>query len=110
MEQTTATLVLAACAVLVLARVARPLVAWKVGLIAAMAAFLGLTMVFAPLRDYFALIDPPRGTVIMMAVVIAITAVLLPLVWRLCDRLIAWGEVRSAAWRERRAARRPVAA
>jgi cation-transporting ATPase E len=105
-ERTTATLVLAASAVLVLARVARPLVAWKVALIATMAAFLGLTMVFEPLRDYFELVDPPRGTLVMMAIVVAITAVLLPLVWRLCDRVIAWGEARLGA---RRAAR-PAAA
>ena len=110
MEQTTATLVLAACAVLVLARVARPLVAWKIGLIATMALFLGLTMVLEPLRDYFALVEPPRGTVSMMGIVIAITAVLLPIVWRLCDRLIGWGEVRFTAWRAQRASRRGVTA
>ncbi len=41
-ERTTATIVLAACAVLVLARVARPLRPWKVALIASMAVFLAL--------------------------------------------------------------------
>ncbi|HEX4980386.1 MAG TPA: HAD-IC family P-type ATPase, partial [Ilumatobacteraceae bacterium] len=49
-ERTTATLVLAASAVLVLVRVARPIRAWKIGLIAVMATFIGLTMVLPPLR------------------------------------------------------------
>lgn len=93
-ERTVATVVLAACAVLVLARVARPLAMWKVMLIAAMAAFLALALLFDPLRDYFALSDPPSGTLIMMAVVVGATGVLLPVVWRIGDRLIGWAETR----------------
>ena len=87
-----ATVVLAASAILVLARVARPLVAWKIALIAAMAAFLGLALVLRPLRNYFVLVDPPSGTTIMMAVVIAATGLVLPAVWRLGDRVIGWSE------------------
>ena len=83
---------LAASAVLVLARVARPLVAWKIALIVAMAVFLGLTMVFEPLRDYFELVDPPRDTMLMALAVIAATAVLMQPVWVLGDRVVAWGE------------------
>jgi cation-transporting ATPase E len=101
-ERTTATIVLAASAVLVLVRVARPLRPWKVALIASMAVFLGLTMVFEPLREFFELVDPPKETIMMMAIVIAITGALLPVVWRVGDRVITWGETRLAA---RRAAR-----
>ena len=93
-ERTVATVVLAACAVLILARVARPLAMWKVMLIAAMAAFLALALLFDPLRDYFALSDPPSGTLIMMAVVVGATGVLLPLVWRLGNVVIGWAESR----------------
>ena len=93
-ERTVATVVLAACAVLILARVARPLAMWKVMLIAAMAAFLALALLFDPLRDYFALSDPPSGTLIMMAVVVGVTGVLLPLVWRLGNVVIGWAESR----------------
>jgi cation-transporting ATPase E len=107
-ERTTATLVLAASAVLVLARVARPLVAWKIGLIAMMAVFLGLTMVFEPLRDYFELVDPPRATLVMMAIVVVLIALLLPLVWKLCDRLIAAVEGRLGTRRAARTASTPV--
>ena len=96
-ERTVATVVLAACAVLVLARVARPLAMWKVVLIASMAAFLALALLFDPLRDYFALIDPPSGMLIMMAVVVGATGVLLPVVWRLGDRFIGWAESRFPA-------------
>ena len=101
-ERTTATIVLAACAVLVLARVARPLRPWKVALIASMAVFLALTMVVEPLREFFELVEPPRETIIMMGIVIAITGVLLPVVWRVGDRVITWGETRLAAWRTAR--------
>jgi cation-transporting ATPase E len=100
-ERTVATVVLAASAILVLARVARPLAAWKMALIAAMAAFLGLALVLDPLRNYFVLVDPPSGTIVMMAVVIAATGLSLPAVWRLGDRLIGWGE-RTVAGRSRR--------
>ncbi|MGD9702048.1 MAG: HAD-IC family P-type ATPase [Acidimicrobiia bacterium] len=103
-ERTTATLVLAASAVLVLVRVARPIRAWKIGLIAVMATFIGLTMVLPPLRRYFELVDPPNETLMMMAVVVGATAALLPAVWRLGDRVISWGEARLAAWRDGRAA------
>ena len=101
-ERTTATIVLAACAVLVLARVARPLRPWKVALIASMAVFLALTMVVEPLREFFELVEPPKETIIMMAIVIAITGVLLPVVWRVGDRVITWGETRLTAWRTAR--------
>ena len=100
-ERTTATLVLAASAVLVLARVARPLRPWKVALIVAMACFLAACMAIPLLRDFFQLVDPPRDTVIMMLVVVAITGLLLPLVWRLGDVAISWGE---QWWADRRAA------
>lgn len=92
MERTTATIVLASCAILILARVARPLAMWKIGMIAVMTAFLALTLILDPLRDYFELVDPPRGTLIMMAIVIAATAVLLPVVWKLGERAVGWGE------------------
>ena len=91
-ERTVATVVLAASAILVLARVARPLVAWKIALIAAMAAFLGLALVLRPLRNYFVLVDPPFRTIVMMGVVIAATGLSLPAVWRLGDRVIGWSE------------------
>ncbi len=91
-ERTTATLVLASSAVLVLVRVARPIRAWKVALIVCMASFVGLCMVVPFLRHYFDLVDPPAGTVVMMVVVVAVTGALLPLVWRLGDRVVAHGE------------------
>jgi cation-transporting ATPase E len=93
-QKTVATVVLAACAILVLARVARPLVMWKLGLVIAMAAFLALALVFEPLRNYFALDEPPSGMLIMMTIVVGSTAVLLPYVWRLGDRVVGWGEAR----------------
>ena len=96
-ERTTATLVLASCAILVLARVARPLQPWKVLLIAAMVAFLTLTTVFDPLRDYFEIVDPPRDTMLIALALIAATAVLLQPVWLLGDKVVGWGERRLAA-------------
>ncbi|MGH9134866.1 MAG: HAD-IC family P-type ATPase [Ilumatobacteraceae bacterium] len=95
-ERTTATLVLASSAIIVLTRVARPLQPWKVLLIVVMATFLALTTVFDPLRDYFAIVDPPRGTMIMAIAVIAATAVLIHPVWLLGDRAVGWGERRLA--------------
>ncbi|MCU1388374.1 MAG: metal transporter ATPase [Ilumatobacteraceae bacterium] len=91
-ERTVATVVLASSAILVLARVAQPWVMWKMGLIAAMAAFLALALIFDPLSNYFKLVDPPSGTIIMMIVVIVATGLLLPIVWRLGDRLVGVGE------------------
>ena len=91
-ERTTATLVLASSAIIVLARVARPLQPWKVLLIVAMAAFLALTTVFDPLRDYFEIVDPPRDTMLMALAVIAVTALLMQPVWWLGDRVVGWGE------------------
>ncbi|HEX4982967.1 MAG TPA: hypothetical protein VFV63_14770, partial [Ilumatobacteraceae bacterium] len=96
-ERTTATLVLASSAIIVLARVARPLQPWKVLLIGLMATFLALTTVFDPLRDYFEIVDPPRGTMVMAIAVIAATAVLMQPVWVLGDRAVAWGERKLAA-------------
>ena len=93
-ERTVATIVLAASAILVLARVARPLVMWKMGLVLAMAAFLALALLVQPLKNYFLLVDPPSGMLIMMAVTIVATGLLLPLVWRLGDRVVGWGEQR----------------
>ena len=101
-ERTTATVVLASCAILILARVAKPLVMWKIVLIAAMSAFLALTLIIEPLRNYFELVDPPRATLIMMGIVIAATGVLLPLVWRLGDAAVAWGEGMLHRRRQRR--------
>jgi hypothetical protein len=72
--------------------VARPLQPWKVLLIGLMATFLALTTVFDPLRDYFEIVDPPRDTMLMAIAVIVATAVLLQPVWRLGDRIVAWGE------------------
>ena len=92
--RTVATLVLAASAIFVLARVARPWAMWKLGMISAMTAFLALTMVLDPLRRYFDLVDPPRNTVIMMAIVIAVTGVVLPWVWKFGDYVVGWGEAR----------------
>jgi cation-transporting ATPase E len=96
-ERTTATLVLASSAIIVLARVARPLQVWKVLLIVLMATFLALTTVFDPLRDYFEIVDPPRNTMLMALVVIASTAVLMQPVWVLGDRFVGWLERRLAA-------------
>jgi cation-transporting ATPase E len=98
-ERTTATLVLASSAIIVLARVARPLQPWKVLLIGLMATFLALTTVFDPLRDFFEIVDPPRDTMLMALAVIAATAVLMQPVWLLGDRVVAWGERRLAARR-----------
>jgi cation-transporting ATPase E len=96
-ERTTATLVLASSAIIVLARVARPLQPWKVLLIGLMATFLALTTVFEPLRNYFEIVDPPRDTMLMAIAVIAVTAVVMQPVWLLSDRVVAWGERRLAA-------------
>jgi cation-transporting P-type ATPase E len=93
-ERTVATAVLAACAILILARVARPLVTWKALLVASMAAFLALALLFQPLKDYFKLVDPPSGILIMMAATVAATGALLPLVWRLGDKIVGWAERR----------------
>ena len=101
-ERTTATIVLAASAILVLARVAQPWRAWKIALISVMTAFLALTLLVDPLRDYFDLKDPPRGVLIMMGVVIAATGLLLPLVWRAAEVVIAWGERRVTAFKKSR--------
>jgi len=96
-ERTTATLVLASSAILVLTRVARPLQPWKVLLIAVMAAFLTLTTIFDPLRDYFEIVDPPRDTMLVALAIIAATAVLLQPVWLLGDKVVGWGEGKLAA-------------
>jgi hypothetical protein len=59
-----------------------------------MSSFLALTLLFDPLRDYFALVDPPSGTLIMMGFVVGATALLLPVVWRLGNMVITWAEPR----------------
>ena len=96
-ERTTATLVLASCAILVLARVARPLQPWKVLLIGAMVAFLVLTTVVEPLREFFELVDPPRDTMLMALAVIAAAAVLMQPAFVLGDKVVGWAERRLAA-------------
>ncbi len=101
-ERSTATLVLAASAIIVLARVARPLRPWKVGLIVAMATFLTLVTIIEPLREFFEIHDPPAGTMTMAVVVVAATAVLVQPVWQIGDRLVGWGEQQLAAFRRRR--------
>lgn len=90
--QSTATLVLASSAILVLARVARPLNVWKISLIASMAAFLALCTVTPFLRNYFAIVDPPARTMVMAVIVIVVTGLLLPVVWKLGDKLVSHGE------------------
>jgi hypothetical protein len=69
---------------------------WKIGLIVAMAAFLALALLLDPLRNYFALVDPPSGMIVMMGVVVAATGALLPAVWKLGDRAVGWFERRIA--------------
>ena len=96
-ERTTATLVLASSAIIVLTRVARPLQPWKVLMIVLMATFLALTLIVDPLRDFFELVVPPRDTMLMAGVVIAATAMLLQPFCVLGDRIISWGEQRLAA-------------
>jgi cation-transporting ATPase E len=91
-QRTTATLVLAASAVIVLAKVAWPWRAWKVGLVIAMGVFIALCTVVPFLRDYFALVDPPAATMVMIGVTVAVTAAALPVVWRLADLAIRAGE------------------
>ena len=100
-ERTVATIVLASSAILVLARVARPLRAWKIALIASMVGFLVLTLTFDPLRDYFDLEDPTAPAFVMMGIIIAATGLLLPVVWRIGDRVITWTE-RAIAQRQAR--------
>ncbi|HRE00751.1 MAG TPA: hypothetical protein PLV68_05595, partial [Ilumatobacteraceae bacterium] len=92
MARTTATIVLAACAILILVRVARPFAVWKIALVTIMAVFIALTMIVPFLRDFFEIVMPPSGTVVMMTVVVAITAALLPVVWRVGERAVGWGE------------------
>jgi cation-transporting P-type ATPase E len=89
-ERTAASLVLGACALVVLATVARPLKRWKVILISAMAAFLALTLVIGPLERYFELVDPPRTIVVAMATTVGAAIVALPFAITLADRVIAW--------------------
>ena len=72
--QTAATLVLASVAIIVLARIARPLAVWKVGLVIAMAAFIGSAIVVAPLRHYFELDMPPTSVRWFMAAMVALAA------------------------------------
>ena len=99
-ERTTATLVLAASAVLVLVRVARPLVAWKIGLIVAMAAFLGLTMMLdAAARLLRARRPAARDADHDGASSSPSTALLLPVVWKVVrpdDRLGRGAPARAA--------------
>jgi cation-transporting ATPase E len=101
-ERSTATLVLAASAIIVLARVARPLRPWKIGLIVAMASFLLLTTVIEPLRDFFEIHDPPAGTMAMALIVIAATTLLMQPMWAIGERAVGWGERRLVAALNRR--------
>jgi cation-transporting P-type ATPase E len=87
-ERTAASLVLGACALVVLATVARPLTRWKIGLIAVMATFLALTLVIGPLERYFELVDPPRDIVVAMVAAVGVAIVALPFAIGLADRVI----------------------
>jgi len=76
-SRTTATLILAAIGLFALGIVARPLVPWKKGLIATMAALLVLAMGTSFLRDFFAL-DLPRAVVLLAAVgIVAVTGMVM---------------------------------
>jgi cation-transporting ATPase E len=86
--QTAATLVLASVAIIVLARVARPIAAWKVGLVVVMAAFVGSAIVVGPVREYFEL-DMPSGSVVwFMAVMVVVAAVAMRPAAMVSERLV----------------------
>jgi len=88
-SRTTATLILASIGLFVLAIVARPLVPWKKGLIATMAALLVLAMSTAFMRDFFAL-DLPRAVVLLAAVgIVALTG----LVMVFALRAVGWAKL-----------------
>jgi cation-transporting P-type ATPase E len=87
-QRTAASLVLGACALVVLATVARPLKRWKLVLIAVMAAFLSLTLVVDPLERYFELVTPQTSVVVAMLIAIGGAIVALPFAILTADRII----------------------
>ncbi|MEX2250753.1 MAG: HAD-IC family P-type ATPase [Acidimicrobiia bacterium] len=88
-SRTTATLILAAIGLFALGIVSRPLVPWKKGLIATMAALLVVTMSSPFLREFFAL-DLPRTVVLLAAVgIVAVTGAVM--VFAL--RAVGWAKV-----------------
>ncbi|MEX1133368.1 MAG: HAD-IC family P-type ATPase, partial [Acidimicrobiia bacterium] len=88
-SRTTATLILAAIGLFALGIVSRPLVPWKKGLIATMAALLVVVMSRPSLREFFAL-DLPRTVVLLAAVgIVAVTGTVM--VFAL--RAVGWAKV-----------------
>jgi cation-transporting ATPase E len=88
-SRTTATLILAAIGLFALGIVSRPLVPWKKGLIATMAALLLVAMSRPSLREFFAL-DLPRTVVLLAAVgIVAVTGTVM--VFAL--RAVGWAKV-----------------
>jgi len=88
-SRTTATLILAAIGLFALGIVSRPLVPWKKGLIATMAALLVVAMSSPFLREFFAL-DLPRTVVLLAAVgIVAVTGAVM--VFAL--RAVGWAKV-----------------
>ncbi|HLF41971.1 MAG TPA: HAD-IC family P-type ATPase [Acidimicrobiia bacterium] len=88
-SRTTATLILAAIGLFALGIVGRPLVPWKKGLIATMAALLVVAMSSPSLREFFAL-DLPRTVVLLAAVgIVAVTGTVM--VFAL--RAVGWAKV-----------------
>jgi len=88
-SRTTATLILAAIGLFALGIVSRPLVPWKKGLIATMAALLVVAMSRPSLREFFAL-DLPRTVVLLAAVgIVAVTGTVM--VFAL--RAVGWAKV-----------------
>lgn len=88
-SRTTATLILAAIGLFALGIVSRPLVPWKKGLIATMAALLVVAMSNPSLQTFFAL-DLPRSVVLLAAVgIVAITGAVM--VFAL--RAVGWAKV-----------------
>ncbi len=95
-SRTTATLILAAIGLFALGIVSRPLVPWKKGLIATMAALLVTSMSTPASRDFFAL-DLPRPVVLLSAVgIVAITG----LVMVFALRAVGWAKLVDELFRE----------
>ncbi|MEZ5142602.1 MAG: cation-translocating P-type ATPase [Acidimicrobiales bacterium] len=87
--QTAATIVLFIVAMWVLSILARPFVAWRIGLLALMVAcFVGI-LAIPPLRSYFAIELPDQVTELAVIGIAAIACMVLELGWRL------------AGWRDR---------
>ncbi len=84
-QRTTTMLALFALGIWVLVLIARPLTAWKVALIAAMAGGLVLLLAVPLSRRIFALQLPPADVLVVVAAVVAAAIVALT-VWRLIQR------------------------